>query len=194
MQRAHGLVELQLHNGGGARRYALAPAYRDAGGNIRRCQMQVHGRPVLEWLRFAGQHRDTPGNALRRLVYLGCEHPITTAHRVKVGAGEIHRAALPGHGLLRGLAVHLNAAHAHFVARGRDHQFIAGGHLAVEHGAGDDRATARHRKRTVDGIAKVLCGAGAGCSSSGLALEVFAQLVDARATDGGHRHHRHIRQ
>ena len=62
---------------------------------------------------------------------------------------------------MRGLALNLDAAHAHFIAGGREHQFIAGGNTPVEYRAGDDRAAARHTERAVDGITKMLIGVSA---------------------------------
>ena len=161
VQRAYGFVELQLHDGRLARRDVFTTAYGDARGDIRRGQMQMHRRPVFERLCFARQHAHAPGNALCRVMNRGCEHPVATTHGFKIGAGEIQRAALSRHRLLRGLALNLNAAHAHFVAGRRNHQLVAGHNSSVKYGARHHGTAACHTERTVSGIAKMLIGAGA---------------------------------
>ena len=68
MQRAHRFIELNLHHGGRARRNALAAPDGDTRGDIGSGQVQMHRRPVFERLRFARQHTDTTGDALRRMI------------------------------------------------------------------------------------------------------------------------------
>ena len=83
------------------------------------------------------------------------------AHGFKIGASEIQRATLARAGLLRGLTLNLYAAHAHFIASGRNHQLVARRDFAVEHRAGDDSAAARDGEGTIGGVTKMLIGAGA---------------------------------
>ena len=78
--------------------------------------MQMHRRPVLEGLRFAGENTDASGDALRGLMNSGCQHPVATANRFQIRAGQVQRAALARAGLLSSLALNLDAANPHFVA------------------------------------------------------------------------------
>ena len=151
--------------------------------------MQMHRRPVLERLRFACEELQADIEALRRCMDHRRDDPIAAMNMVDIRARQIQRAAFAGFRVRRGVAVFLDAAHTHFDAARREHQFVAGSDCAVEDRAGDDGTAASHGENAVDCIAKIAPRVLAAAMFPRSSGQDFAQLVDAVAADCRHRQH-----
>ncbi len=76
----------------------------------------MHWGPVFQRARFGWQDAQAHIEFVCRAVDGRGHHPVTAAHRIDIGAGQVQRAAFSGTRPFRGLAVDLDAAHTHFSA------------------------------------------------------------------------------
>ena len=190
MQGGYRLIQYQLTDAAAARVQRFAAFQRNAGGDIRGGQVQVHRHPVLQRLAFAGEHVQPHIDALCRAVDGFSHDPVAAAHRFNVGAGQVQRAAFTSARFSSGLAVDLDAAHAHFATCGGNHQLVTGAHGAVEHRAGDDSAAAGDAECAIDGVTQMLAAGAALAFGRGFAQQQVFQFGHAGAADGGYRQDR----
>ena len=81
----------------------------------------------------------------------GRSQPIAALHLLALHAVHGQGRALTGVRFFHGLAMHLHAAHAHFVAVRQQFQHVAGAHAAAPQRTGDHSAEAFHGEHAVYG-------------------------------------------
>ena len=144
---------------------------------------------MLKRARFGGQHLEARVEDLCRRVQRRRHHPIAALRVGQFDPREVQRAAFPGAGLGCGLAVLVDAAHAHLGAGGREHEFVAGRHRAVEDRAGRDCPAAGHAEDTVHREAESAPFVRSEPELFRRVGEAFTQSFHARAGGGRHREH-----
>ena len=189
IERHQWFVRDDLHYGRSAGCNRRAAPDRDSRRHVRSAEVDMHGRPVLERLRFAGEHLQAHVEALRRRVDCRRDHPVAAMDMRDVSPRHVQCTAFAGGRLLRGLAVFLDAAHAHFDAARREHQLVAWRHRAVEYRAGDDGATAGDGEHAVYRVTQIASGVLAGAVFARRGSQRAAQIFDAIAAHRRYRQH-----
>jgi len=173
MTRSHDLRERRV-----ARRELLAFEQRHASHDMRRSQMNMDRRPVLEGLRFGGEQAQPDIDSVRRRVELRTHHPIAPLDRFlgEPGAGEIERTAFAGASHRGGPVLGMQRAHPGLDAGRGQQQPVVDPDLAGMDSAGDDDARSGQDEAAIHCKA---CEARSALTAFAQYQELFLQFVDA---------------
>ncbi len=194
-QRAErrGAIEAELREAGRARRQGSVADEHERREHLRGAVVDEHLRPRGERAGRRAQVAQLDVEDVRAGELAGMREQIAAREVVDGDAAEVEGRAMAGRRALDRRAVHLDAAHACRHARRDDRELVAGGDLAAEHGAGDDRAEALDREHAVDRQPEH-AGLRAGWQLVDRAGQRAAQVVEPGAGARGHRHHRRVGQ
>ena len=149
---------------------------------LRRADEEPHARVVLERALGGGPNFEPCVEARGGGVEALVGEDVAAREIEFFGAGEIERDALAEPGALDRLGMHLDRAHAHFVARGQHAELLADVDLGAHRGAGDDDAVSLDDEGAIERQAEDAGGA-ARLEAVELADDFGAQLLEAGAGD-----------